>query len=299
METDGLCANQTMRRARYREYQPCPVLRPYVKALFTFAQDLSDDAAPTGVNREIVTAAGQSSWSAMFADAGVSIVFCFGEGYRIDGLWQPRQASAHVIGSMTAFHSSFPGQRLRQVGAYLFPEYASFFLGVPGREIAERVFGLDLLWTEAARIEGELAGCEHDYARIPVLESALIRRLKPHPVAISARVAQLARQHGGQMTVRSMAESTGVSRQFLGRVFVRQLGLSPKLYLRLCRFRKALGSPHSGSGWADTAAAFGYFDQSHMIAEFREFSGMTPEAIARQRPFHPFTNALQQLASTN
>jgi AraC-like DNA-binding protein len=36
------------------------------------------------------------------------------------------------------------------------------------------------------------------------------------------------------------------------------------------------------------AAELGYADQSHMIAEFRELSGLTPDALATQRWFHPF-----------
>jgi AraC-like DNA-binding protein len=36
------------------------------------------------------------------------------------------------------------------------------------------------------------------------------------------------------------------------------------------------------------AAELGYADQSHMIAEFRELSSLTPEALATQRWFHPF-----------
>lgn len=99
------------------------------------------------------------------------------------------------------------------------------------------------------------------------------------------------RESQEQMTVESVAESIGISRQLLGRRFREQIGLSPKVYLRLERFRRTLGSFHSESFLADAAGAGGYFDQSHMIADFREFSGMTPAAIARQRPFHPFTLA--------
>jgi AraC-like DNA-binding protein len=278
-----------MLRARYREYQPRPVLRPYVRALFTFAHDFSHDAEPARVNREIVTAAGESSWSAMFADSGVSVVFCFGEGYRIDGLWNPVRTSAHVIGPMTAFRTSFPGVGLRQVGAYLRPETASFFLGVPGREIADRVTGLESLWTEARRIDEELADCENDSHRVAVVEAALIRHLKPHRVPVTVDAARMMRESGRETTVDSIAESIGISRQLLGLRFREQIGLSPKLYLRLHRFRKTLASLGSASCLADAAVSAGYFDQSHMIGEFREFCGMTPASIVRQRPFHPFT----------
>lgn len=179
---------------------------------------------------------------------------------------------------MATFRNSFPGERLIQAGAYLFPEFASFFLGVPGREFAGHVAGLDCFWKETARVEGELAECETDSGRVAILEEALIRRLKQHPLPIAAHAARLARECGGNMTVQLLAESIGVSRQFLGRMFREQVGLGPKLCLRLCRFRAALAG----------AGETGYFDQSHMIAELREFSGMTPAAIFRQRTFHPF-----------
>lgn len=68
------------------------------------------------------------------------------------------------------------------------------------------------------------------------------------------------------------------------------MGVSPKRYCRLSRFHAALAYAGAGSGlqWAEVAADLGYADQSHMIAEFREFSSLTPDALATQRWFHPF-----------
>ncbi len=71
-----------------------------------------------------------------------------------------------------------------------------------------------------------------------------------------------------------MAYLGGVSRQHLARVFKRHVGVSPKLFFRLCRFRSPLQL--SGTArhlrWADFALDCGYADQAHMIAEFQEFS---------------------------
>jgi len=92
--------------------------------------------------------------------AAFPLCSAFGERYRIDGLWNPRRPSAHVIGPTTAFGNSFPGTGLLQVGAYLLPDCASFFLSVRAREIADRVVRLDSLWTQAARIESAIADCE-------------------------------------------------------------------------------------------------------------------------------------------
>jgi AraC-like DNA-binding protein len=40
--------------------------------------------------------------------------------------------------------------------------------------------------------------------------------------------------------------------------------------------------------WAQTALDLGYADQSHMIAEFRQFRGLAPQALASAHWFHPF-----------
>ena len=63
-----------------------------------------------------------------------------------------------------------------------------------------------------------------------------------------------------------------------------------KVYCELARFQSTLGYLRCGAEveWAQVASIAGYADQSHMIAEFRRFSGMTPEVLHRGRWFHPF-----------
>lgn len=74
------------------------------------------------------------------------------------------------------------------------------------------------------------------------------------------------------------------------RVFHERVGLSPKRYCRIARFQSALRFAGTGPAvdWARVAVEAGYADQSHLIAEFREFSGLTPHRIAGERRFHPF-----------
>ena len=44
----------------------------------------------------------------------------------------------------------------------------------------------------------------------------------------------------------------------------------------------------SGRPLTQVATELGYADQSHMIAEFRELSSLTPDTLASHRWFHPF-----------
>ena len=77
------------------------------------------------------------------------------------------------------------------------------------------------------------------------------------------------------------AADLGVSARHLRRVFREALGTSPKAFNRLMRFLRALGTARQDArtGWAGIAAVAGYYDQAHLIAEFRTIAGVTPRAL--------------------
>ncbi|HEY3055227.1 MAG TPA: helix-turn-helix transcriptional regulator [Thermoanaerobaculia bacterium] len=102
----------------------------------------------------------------------------------------------------------------------------------------------------------------------------LQRRLTEGDRRVDAAVALLSRT-AGRCDIDRVAEAACVTRQHLGRLFARHVGVSPKTFARIVRFRHALRLGRNRP-CADVAALLGYSDQSHLIAEFREFSGTTP-----------------------
>ena len=96
---------------------------------------------------------------------------------------------------------------------------------------------------------------------------------KPDP-RVDAAVDRILRS-GGRATIDSIAAAAGVSRQHLARAFAYHVGVSPKTFARVIRFRRALRLAGS-QDWSALALELGYFDQSHLIADFREFAGETP-----------------------
>ena len=81
--------------------------------------------------------------------------------------------------------------------------------------------------------------------------------------------------------VNAVADDLGVSERHLRRVFVETVGLSPKTFARLARFHRALRAAREDAraGWATIAAAAGYYDQAHLIGDFRAIAGVTPRAL--------------------
>lgn len=57
--------------------------------------------------------------------------------------------------------------------------------------------------------------------------------------------------------------------------------MSPKAFARIVRFRHALrvAREEGAANWAGIAAATGYYDQAHLIEEFRAIAGVTPRAL--------------------
>jgi AraC-like DNA-binding protein len=83
--------------------------------------------------------------------------------------------------------------------------------------------------------------------------------------------------------VNDVVRASGYSHRGLVAIFRRAVGLTPKRYCRVLRFQRVLRriAADREAAWADIALAAGYSDQPHFAREFREFTGVTPEAYRR------------------
>jgi AraC-like DNA-binding protein len=88
------------------------------------------------------------------------------------------------------------------------------------------------------------------------------------------------------MEIGALAREIGCSRKYLASRFQEHVGLAPKSVARVLRFERAvrmLGRAGAGVRWSELALACGYYDQAHLIRDFRQFSGQTPGAYLRAR----------------
>lgn len=91
-----------------------------------------------------------------------------------------------------------------------------------------------------------------------------------------ARIEQCA----GQLRIDALARELGWSERRLQRAFATQVGVSAKLFARLVRFNALMDRARSrpDESWAGAAYALGFADQSHLVRDVRQFTGMTPSA---------------------
>ena len=281
--------------AWYREFVPSPPLRAHVYALFSFVEGSATAAASRLVIREVAFTNARFI-SPQFADGHASMVFELGQTCRADGRWRtnPRRPQGTLIGPLSRVGRIEGNDRNEMIGAYFRPARVAPFVPCPVADLTNTSVSVDDAWSaEWAQLAAEMCGLDEGQ-RIDRLEAVLLARLdaaRQTPRAVDVEgLARAVRRRRGRVGVEELARAAGISRQHLSRLFRQSLGVSPKLYARLARFQAGLAyaGRRADIDWAQAALDAGYADQSHMIAEFRGFSGLTPHELAHGEWFHPF-----------
>ena len=176
------------------------------------------------------------------------------------------------------------GVRFRPGGA--FP-----FLRLPLSELTNAVVECELFLGAFAReLHERLFEASDDRQRIEALEAALTSRLRLDTESRGRWLPiALARLAAGE-AVGDVADAVGVSvRQFARRVRSR-VGTSPKLLARILRLQQVinhLAAQPRPVDWVQSALAAGYFDQAHLVRDFRLLAGVSPTEYLRRRDVNP------------
>ncbi len=176
-----------------------------------------------------------------------------------------------VIGNMRLFSVSF-----RPLGA-------SMFFNLPMSELYECIVPLRyLIKNQTEQLESALfeANCFHE--QVQLVERFLTSLLEKKDNDFGQRRLQesmsLINCSKGLVEVEKLAAAACWSRKQFERNFQELVGTSPKQFMRVVRFQNTLYFRGKNNQLSLTELAYecGFFDQSHMIADFRDLSGKTP-----------------------
>jgi len=211
-----------------------------------------------------------------------------GVSYQVKG--QP------LLSGPLSSYSEIPtrGQQML-LGVHFRPEGARDLLRIPISELRDQHIGLDELRRHKSDVEwfllqDRLRNSANHNERFHLLDEIFQSRLaqsEPSPPALlhAIRVLSSGIIAEEPVSVASLAHEAGWShRHFISR-FQDFTGLTPTIFRRISRFQRALSAlgRFNTPDWSQLALDSGYFDQSHMIHDFHEFSGCTPRALHRYR----------------
>jgi len=247
------------REAVYREYCPTPPLAPYVECFWTKRIDVSR----TGVRQRVLP------------DGCMDILFYLGADRR-----QP--PTGLVIGTMTQAVLVDGSDGGRIVAVRFRPGAAIAFLAVPAHELTDTKVALADVWHDADPLRERLRAADSLRAGVSELERELLLRLaavRPLDPLIRAAVGALRQTNGEPARIGELARTLGVSRQHLAQKFKIHVGVGPKEFervVRMTRLTERLLAPGRPKSTAELAYDLGYYDQAHMIHEFKALTGLTP-----------------------
>jgi len=165
-------------------------------------------------------------------------------------------------------------------GAYLHPFAIPQLFSMPATELSDQVPDLHTLFgAEGRALEEKIMLAKNNAGRVEILSSFLERKLATNNSRYPAFAAISDIIHlSGRTSVIELAKKSFLSVRQFERNFKFFSGFTPKLYSRIIRFQMATQQyGNNQKSLTDIAYDCGYYDQSHFIHEFKQFSGYHPK----------------------
>jgi AraC-like DNA-binding protein len=117
------------------------------------------------------------------------------------------------------------------------------------------------------------------------LENQLVKNEKIDVSRVSYACMLIAASQGN-MPIKQLTQNMHISKRALEYQFQEQVGLSPKLYSRITRFSFLLTAIKNNKAvnWKELSFRHKFFDQAHLINEFKYFSGNSPTRLSEINP---------------
>ena len=261
---------------RYQFIQPSPMLAPYVRHYWMLEIDLSDEQV---TERVVPTDSVQLMFH--YKKPFVSI----SPDRQIN-----RQPQSMVSGLSNSYIDAVAEGESGVIAVVFHPYGACNFFRFPLCELQNQNIHLgDVFSGKISLVEEQICECGDLKARVEVIEQFLTEQFLPvkeHDFSLIKRGTELIKQSGGQVQSRQLAEKLLVTPKNLERKFVSLVGQSPKQLSKIVRFWEVMNGLMQKQPRCLTEYAYhnGYFDQSHFIREFKNYSGYTPSEFVQLYP---------------
>lgn len=247
----------------FRFIQPSPILAPFIKHYWILEIDgintVSERVIPTGFMQMI-----------------------FHRGDRMNTLSDNKmQPQSFICGQSTGFTDLVSTGKVNMIVVVFHPFGTKAFFPMPMNEF----YRMDVSFSDfndnsLRELEDRIYHEKDNNKAIALIESTLISRLRVFDNHNWKRITEVIKaiNHKHQSSITSLSEIACLSYKQFNRIFTEYVGTNPKEFTRIVRFQRALYILQNTPYINITGLAFdcGYYDQPHLIKEFKAFSGYTP-----------------------
>ena len=156
------------------------------------------------------------------------------------------------------------------------------FSTIPIKEMENKAVPLDKLFgQDGIKLGNQILNSISTFKRIQIIETFLFKKLADKKTIdnVVKSTVETIFNGNGQFSVNEFSKRNNINRRQLARKFSSAIGLSPKQLAKTIRIQTTLKVllNEEFTSLTDLAYANEYFDQAHLIKEFKEFTGLTPK----------------------
>ena len=206
-------------------------------------------------------------------DGCLNIFFTY-DGNKMEGM---------VIGTRLKFSY---GERIRKeeiFGIRFMPAVQPAIVDVTMRRVLDRAIPIEEVLVGDAAWLSELAAAKGFEERTEIFLKAYAQAAKTQEEftgkrALIQSVKQMVYESNGRIKVSDMQEKTGYSERYINRIFIEEMGFSPKTFCKIIQFQHSLELLNYGKpeNMTEAAVRMGYYDQPQFIRDFKKYAGITP-----------------------
>jgi AraC-like DNA-binding protein len=256
-------------------YIPHPALQEYVLNISTVHAVL-----PEGVNAVVTPYPPTPFQSLMFY---CNNPVCMG---RMGGHEFDKQPLTVLIGPQFSRVNIKVHDQLRAIRVDFVPGGLYRILGIPMHHLFDGGFdAFDFFGTEIRNINDQLQHIHDLKEGKNIVERFLLNHLTDIKAVLPFDSAlRILLHRNGNMAMEKTASISCLSIKQFERKCKERIGMNPKMYARILKFSKAyrIHEAFPQTSWTKIAYEAGYFDQMHMIKDFKVFAGVNPSIIEQQ-----------------
>ena len=154
---------------------------------------------------------------------------------------------------------------------------------VPLRELANKETAIEMLFGKSIskKLEQDIVQATDVQQRIEIIELFLLNKLSEQVTVdnIVKTTIDTLLSTKGKTSISGILKEDLSKRRQLERMFVRQIGVSPKQLAKVIRFQSAIKMllNEEGENLTNIAYESDYYDQAHFIKDFKEYTGLSPK----------------------
>jgi AraC-like DNA-binding protein len=167
------------------------------------------------------------------------------------------------------------------IAYFLYPNALNSLFNIGANELTDG--SMELVFLKQAKVHN----LQEQLLNTPMLNFRLdllnnfIKKLADNANAANTKTefaTKKIKHNNGQVSLQNIQKELGITERTLQRLFETNIGISPKMYGRVCQFHAAFQqlNQHQFLKFSDIAFENGFADQSHFIRVFKEFTNLTP-----------------------